>query len=231
MTRPAVIVAHDRPAVRQIVARVLSREGFDPTPASDAAAALALLAQRPWAGLVLDVALPGVPAFELCDRTRELRAAGLGARCIILVASVYRPTSYKRLPTRLYGADDYVEIHHLGDRLPDKLRRALGIEETSGEMHLDAGEELRVIGDGRMDEHGDDELAKIIVADVVLYNGDRILGTTDAATAARSLAEDLTAARELFASVSRSRSSAPGDPIGRAFADLMAALGRAGSPP
>lgn len=229
--RPTVIVAHERSAVRQIVGRVLTHEGFDPTPAADSDAALALMRARPWAGLVLDVALPGAPAFELCERTIALRGAGLGATSIILVASVYRPTSYKRRPTRLYGADDYVEIHHLGDALPAKLRRTLGLEDTTSDLHLDAGEALRVIGDLRMDEHGDAELAKLIVADVVLYNGDRLLGMTDANAAELALAQDLAAARELFASVTRSgpgraRASAVADPIGHAFSDLMAALGR-----
>jgi CheY-like chemotaxis protein len=212
MTRPTVLVAHERSAVRQIVGHVLSQEGFDPTPAADADAVLAALRDRPWAGLVLDVALPGTPAFELCDRTRELRDAGLGARAIVLVASVYRPTSYKRRPTRLYGADDYVEIHHLGDALPTKLRRALGLDGLDGtgaDMHLDAGEALREIGDGRMGEFADAELAKLIVADVVLYNGDRIQ-----------------AARELFTHVSRGGSAQGSDPIRHAFRELMVALGR-----
>lgn len=224
--RPRVIVAHERAAVRQIVGHVLVLEGFDPTPAADAQVALDLMRQRPWAGLVLDVALPGVPAYELCDRTRALRTAGGGAQAIVLVASVYRSTSYKRRPTRLYGADDYVEIHHLGDALPRKLRAALGLVESGGDMHLDAGEALREIGDGRMVEHGDAALAKLIVADVVLYNGDVILDTSDPATAERLLARDLDAARELFAHVSRSPTAAGADPIRAAFWELMAALGR-----
>jgi DNA-binding response OmpR family regulator len=233
MSRPTVIVAHERPAVRQIVGRVLAQEGFDATPAADANAALALLAARPWSALVLDVALPGAAVFDVCDRTITLRSSGAGAQCIVLVASVYRSTSYKRRPTRLYGADDYIEIHHLGDALPAKLRRVLGLEDRTIDMHLDAGEELRVIGDGRMTEHGDAELAKLIVADVVLYNGDRLLGAVDVTTAEQALAQDLAAARELFASVARGTAArqgtpAPGrDAISLAFAELMAALGRA----
>ena len=226
MTRPTVLVAHERSAVRHIVGHVLSLEGFEPTPAADADAVLAALRDRPWAGLVLDVALPGTPAFELCDRARELRGEGLGARAIVLVASVYRPTSYKRRPTRLYGADDYVEIHHLGDALPGKLRRALGLEGASADMHLDAGEALRELGDGRMGEAADAELAKLIVADVVLYNGDRILETPAAVSAELALAPDLQAARELFTHVSRSPAAAGSDPIRHAFRELMAALGR-----
>ena len=77
---------------------------------------------RPHVAL-LDVALPGVPAFELCDRVRadkDLRGTGL-----ILIASVFQQTRYKRAPTSLYGADDYIEKHHIRDRLPDKVARLL----------------------------------------------------------------------------------------------------------
>jgi hypothetical protein len=64
-----------------------------------------------------------VPAFELCDRVRadkSLRGTGL-----ILIASVFQQTRYKRAPTSLYGADDYIEKHHIRDRLPDKVARLL----------------------------------------------------------------------------------------------------------
>ena len=77
---------------------------------------------RPHVAL-LDVALPGVPAFELCDRVRadkDLRGTGL-----ILIASVFQQTRYKRAPTSLYGADDYIEKHHIRDRLPDKVARLI----------------------------------------------------------------------------------------------------------
>ena len=56
-----------------------------------------------------------------------MRGQDRGAAFVVLVASVYRPTGYKRRPTRLYGADDYIEIHHLGDALSVKLRRLLGL--------------------------------------------------------------------------------------------------------
>lgn len=225
-TRPTVIVAHERPAVRQIVGRVLTQEGFDPTPAADARSVIDLLTEKQWSALVVDVALPGAQVFEICERTIALRGDGVGAQCIVLVASVYRSTSYKRRPTRLYGADDYIEIHHLGDALPAKLRRALGLDDQTSDLHLDAGEALRVIGDGRMTDHTHAELAKLIVADVVLYNGDRLLGAADVPSAERALAQDLAAARELFANVTKGSPTTPDDAIGQAFTELMTALGR-----
>ncbi len=45
---------------------------------------------------------------------------------MVLVASVYNRTGYKRRPTSLYGADDYVEQHHIPDALVGKLERLIG---------------------------------------------------------------------------------------------------------
>ena len=42
---------------------------------------------------------------------------------VVLVASIYNRTGYKRRPTSLYGADDYVEQHHIPDALVGKLER------------------------------------------------------------------------------------------------------------
>lgn len=229
MSRPTVIIAHERLAVREIVGHVLHAEGFDPTPAKDIAGARRLLESARWDGLVLDVALPGMLAFELCDEVLALRERGLGARATVLVASVYRSTSYKRRPQRLYGADDYVEIHHLGDALPGKLRRLLGETEPTAAEHLEAGEALRRLGDRRSDTRSMSDLAKLVVADVVLYNGDRLLAATDVAAAEHALAHDLAAARELYAHLGGVAER--GDPIRIAFFELMRAMGRGGATP
>ena len=46
---------------------------------------------------------------------------------VILIASVFNKTAYKRTPHSLYGADDYVEQHHIPDMLPVKLARLIGL--------------------------------------------------------------------------------------------------------
>ena len=46
---------------------------------------------------------------------------------LISTINAFQAYDYIYMLTRRGRADDYVEIHHLGDRLPDKLRRALGI--------------------------------------------------------------------------------------------------------
>jgi DNA-binding response OmpR family regulator len=81
---------------------------------------------RPQA-MVLDVGLPGIYGFELCERlkddnqTREMK--------IILLTSTYDMSRYKRTPVSLYGADDYIEKHHIADELALKIRKLIHPEE------------------------------------------------------------------------------------------------------
>ena len=233
MTRPVILFAHERSLVARAVERVLDLHGMDMVSVASGEAALAVLAVRRFDALVVDVALPDVPGYELGRRAKEIaEQSGAGARICVLVASVYRKTSYKRRPARLYGADDYVELHHLGDMLPDKLRTLLAVAiepgpEARTAAESDVARALKHEGDARMDEHDNDALASLIVADVILYNGDRILGANDLAQAEAAVADDLEIARDLMAQVARAAGSdAADDSIGRAFRVLMAAMGR-----
>jgi predicted Zn finger-like uncharacterized protein len=119
---PLVLIAHDSEAVRVLISNVLVEAGFRVDTAADGIVALKkALASRPQ-GMVLDVGLPGIYGFELCSRLKE--DPHVGAIKIVLVSSVYDMRRYKRTPESLYGADDYVEKHHIHD-LPSKLRKLL----------------------------------------------------------------------------------------------------------
>lgn len=121
--RGRVLVSTDGVEFQLLIGEVLTAEGFSLRQARTGEEAWdAIGSWRPHVAL-LDVALPGVPAFELCDRVRA--DAGLRATGLILIASVYQQARYKRAPTSLYGADDYIEKHHIRDWLPDKVARLL----------------------------------------------------------------------------------------------------------
>ena len=121
--RGRVLVSTDGAEFLSLIGEVLAAAGFSLRQARSGEEAWAAIGSwRPHV-VLLDVALPGVPAFELCDRVRadkDLRGTGL-----ILIASVFQQTRYKRAPTSLYGADDYIEKHHIRDRLPDKVARLI----------------------------------------------------------------------------------------------------------
>jgi CheY-like chemotaxis protein len=229
---PRILFAHERRGVARAVQRVLEREGFSFEHAADGTSCARRLSEARWAGLVVDVALPTIAGYELVQLARDAGPSA-GAAVVVLVASVYRRTSYKRQPTRLYGADDYVEIHHLCDSLPRKLYQHLGLPPVPAVelTEAEAREELRVEGDTRMEEPQADQrrLASLIVADMVLYNGDAIHQALDLAEAEAAVGPDLDIARQLFAQVVRAEGGqVPGDPIGEAFASLMGAMGRGG---
>lgn len=220
--RPLVLFAHARAPIGRAVDRVLSAHGFTVIQAHDAAQVLAELAERRFDALVVDVALPGAAGFELTAPAREA-----GVAVVILVASVFRRTSYKRQPQRLYGADDYVEIHHLGDHLPQRLRErlGLGVSELPAETLREVVELLHASGDARLVEETPESLASLIVADLLLYNGDRMAEVDGVEQAFAAVGKDLEGARALFAQVrpELSREAGP-DLIDAAFRKLVASF-------
>ena len=214
--RKRVLFAHERRAIARAVEKVLGAHGFDVSTVPDGNGAKRALEAESFDGLVVDVALPGIPGYELTGVARQR-----GVAAVVLVASVYRRTSYKRRPTRLYGADDYVEIHHLGDQLPEKLRKHLGLPPAplQGKVSRMVADELQDEGDSRFDSGSVERLASLIVADVILYNGDVMAEGLGPAEAAQRLAGDLEGARELLIET-HGAAKVDGDPIGDAFVEL-----------
>lgn len=220
-----VLVATDGPEFRSLIGEVLEAAGCQLRLAASGEEAWA--ASGSWLPQVvlLDVALPGLPAFEICERLRGTPAlAGTG---IILLASVFQQTRYKRAPTSLYGADDYIEKHHIRDRLPGKVARLLApgpaprtvaasAPAPAGGPAADAGfvtareqeilvrEELPA-GLRATQRHGLDRLqeslrrfARIIVLDIALYNQDLVERGVREGTFTVLLAKELDEGRRLY---------------------------------
>lgn len=118
-----VLVASDGQELRSLIEGVLLRGGY--VTRSVEAGDEAWEQLRSWGprAAVLDVGLPGMPVFEVCERLRK--DPDRRDVAVVLLASVYQYTRYKRSPTSLYGADDYIEKHHLRDSLVDKVARLL----------------------------------------------------------------------------------------------------------
>jgi predicted Zn finger-like uncharacterized protein len=127
---PLVLVAHDSNVVRQMVSALLTDDGFRVVTASDGVEALRKATELRPQGMVLDVGLPGIYGFELCERLKGDPATK--AVKIVLLSSVYDMKRYKRTPVSLYGADDYIEKHHIPDFLGLKLRRLIYPEAFTG---------------------------------------------------------------------------------------------------
>jgi predicted Zn finger-like uncharacterized protein len=120
---PVVLIAHDSEAVREMIRAILIEAGFQVETAADGVEALKkATAVKPQA-MILDVGLPGIYGFELCERLKGDEQTS--AIKIILLTSVYDVGRYKREPANLYGADDYIEKHHISDYLALKIRKLL----------------------------------------------------------------------------------------------------------
>ena len=131
LSSPLVLVAHDSDVLRNMVSDVLINAGFRVETAADGVEALKKATEHRPQGMVLDVGLPGIYGFELCERLKGNDATK--SIKIVLLSSVYDQRRYKRTPDHLYGADDYIEKHHIPDFLAIKLRKLIFPEQFPAE--------------------------------------------------------------------------------------------------
>lgn len=182
-TRRRVLVAHESEAFLATASRVLSEGGFEPVVAADGEGARASFASRQPDVLVLDVALPGAWAFDWIPALRGDPATA--EVVVVLVASVYDKTAYKRRPVDLHGADDYVEQHHVPDALVEKLQHLLSgqappavhregkVERPEDRQRAGRLEEAARVREERLasGEDGIVRLVRLVLSDLALYQG------------------------------------------------------------
>ena len=122
-TRP-VLVAHADEELCAAIGEILGRDSIPHEFCHHSDQAMSRLKTGNFPVTVLDVALPGMFAFQLIEEIQTW--TNPAPPKIILLSSVYKYTAYKRLPSSLYGADDYIEKHHMGDLLVPKILRLGG---------------------------------------------------------------------------------------------------------
>lgn len=209
--QPRVIVGHEVPAAARSIATVLRGAGYAPLCVKSGELVLsacdpAMPAQP--AAVVLDVAIPGVLAFEVIE---HLRAHPVTKSLpVVLLASVFERTRYKRRPTNLYGADAYLELHHVPDRLSAVIqevtasRTSPGAPGASPERLQAPVERARSAGlRGRpdvVDAEAAQALARRLLSDVALYHGDELADGVRRGDPFASLASAVDNARDLFRS-------------------------------
>lgn len=120
--RIQVLLAHGDHALCRTISEVLSRHAdIALSVCHSGHDALSTMERSVPAVAVVDVALPGLFAFEVVEKVR--RRPGLEQVKLILLSSVYNKMAYKRTPSSLYGADDYIEKHHIAFDLVEKIRK------------------------------------------------------------------------------------------------------------
>jgi CheY-like chemotaxis protein len=108
----------------------------------------------------LNVVLPNVMGFELCER---IRANPLLKKIkIVLIGAIFRIDRFRRNPANLYGADDYIEEFIVRQDLKERMRKLLGLPliEESG---TEASGPTDVLEQAQ-------RLARVILSDILLCN-------------------------------------------------------------
>jgi len=127
-----VLIVDDDASFRTLAATALGRAGFETIEAADGVEALRLAKERPPAVVLLDLQMPRMGGYAVCE---ELRAR-LGERLPIIFISGTRTEPFDRVGGLLFGADDYVVKPFDPDELVARVKR-LQIRSRLGRRRTD----------------------------------------------------------------------------------------------
>ena len=214
---PQVLIAHSDPALCNTVGSILGSHGFRWQACHDGETALELMGRCPPQVAIVDVALPGLFAFEVVEKVRK--RPGLAGVKIMLLSSVYNKMAYKRRPTTLYGADDYIEKHHIPLDLIAKIHTLIESghpamsEETTAPAEVPTPLEIKELK-ARLKHAEESEsllapselaelakaqrLARIIASDISLYDEAKVTEGIRTGTFFALFAEEIAEGRQHF---------------------------------
>jgi len=118
-----ILIVEDEKHLAEALAHNLKFEGYDTSVVGDGESALEKLANEDFDLLVLDVMLPGISGFEVCDRLRE---ANNRVPVLFLTA---RTTDADRLAGLRHGGDDYMTKPFLLEELVLRIQGILRRQE------------------------------------------------------------------------------------------------------
>jgi CheY-like chemotaxis protein len=113
----------DGEITRELVRDILGEGGFRTIESADGKDVISLLRRhRPVAALI-DVGLPEVLGFQLCEEIKN--DPDLKGTVVILVASIYDKSKHKLRPDQLYGAEDFIGRQSLPEDLLPTVKKHL----------------------------------------------------------------------------------------------------------
>jgi two-component system response regulator CpxR len=140
----SVLIIDDDRELCELVAELLTEEGFDVEAANDSAHGLGRVLAGAHAIVVLDVMMPGLNGFEVL---RRLRAAGSRTPVLMLTA---RGEDVDRIVGLEIGADDYLPKPFNPRELVARIRAILRRTKHDEEAQANAPERM-LIGDVEID--------------------------------------------------------------------------------
>lgn len=119
LDKTKVLIAHGDKELLEEMEKLVREAGYTPIVSQDGIDAIVKASKELPFMAVLDVALPKEYGFELCKKMREIEYTK--DIKVILIASVYDKTRYKRPPASTYGADEIIEDHEVKELLIPKI--------------------------------------------------------------------------------------------------------------
>jgi len=169
-----ILLVDDEAAIQRAVGPLLRSRGYDVELAGTGAEALAILAERPPALIVLDLGLPDLEGTEVCRRVRAASAVPI----IVLSA---RGAEADKVNALDLGADDYVTKPFGPEELLARIRAALRrtTSETPGDTGLLRAGPLTIDYDRRRVVRDDTEIRltpkEFDLLSLLARNQDRVL--------------------------------------------------------
>jgi cyclic di-GMP phosphodiesterase len=125
-----ILIVDDERQNRDLLVRLLSREGYGTLTASNGEEALSLVAEAPPDLVLLDVQMPGISGMEVCRRLKEDSATRLTP--VVLVTGL-RDREH-RIQGILVGADDFVSKPFDFEELRARVRSLLRLKRYTDEL-------------------------------------------------------------------------------------------------
>jgi len=152
-TKPRILIVEDEAAIRIGLEDLFVYHGYEVETASDGPTGLAKALTGTFDMLLLDIMLPGLDGFAICDR---IRAVDRTQPIIMLTA---RSADSDIIQGLRLGADDYVSkpfsVTELVLRVQAVLRRAQGREDTESPIRIG---DLELDNQSLCGRRGDEEL-------------------------------------------------------------------------
>jgi PAS domain S-box-containing protein len=92
VTKAKILVIDDEPSIRQLVSRVLSKEGHEVETADNAEDALAMIKSKRYSLILLDIKTPGIGGIKLYKQLQEI-ASSLAKRVVFVTGDVMNKRS------------------------------------------------------------------------------------------------------------------------------------------
>ncbi len=138
-----ILVVDDEPNINDLISTSLKFSGFDVRSASNGAEALTIAEEFKPHALVLDVMMPGMSGFQVCEK---LRKDGLKLGVLFLTA---KDSTDDKVTGLTIGGDDYMVKPFSLEELVARVRAIL---RRTGDIEIDIDDELIRFADLELNE-------------------------------------------------------------------------------